>query len=860
MNWHLRTAEEVVEHFGSASEGISSQEAERRQQKYGPNLLTEKKRKPAWLMLLAQFKDVMILILLAAAIISGLAGDAQDAVVILVIVVLNAVVGFVQEYRAEEAMAALKKIAISTAKVKRDGSIQHVSSADLVPGDIVLLEAGDMVPADLRLIKSFGLKVEEASLTGESHPVTKTTRPIPEEHTPLAERTNMAYKSTLVTSGRGTGIVVATGMQTEIGAIAQMLQEEEVKTPLQKRLADFSAKLSIAILSLCAVLYVVGLIRGEDPVRMLLTAISLAVAAVPEALPAVITIALALGAKKMVRKQALIRNLPAVETLGSVTFICSDKTGTLTQNRMTVKETWIYRDHKPHLPSLNHDQVLTLCMSLNHDTKRDEQHAIKGDPTEVAIVEHVHRQPEFNAEWEQQYPRVHELTFDADRKMMTTVHEMGERYLVITKGALESVLPICPHANADVIHEEAKSMASTGQRTLAYAYKVINNLPENASFHELESDLAFCGFVGMIDPPRSEVLQAVTECKTAGIVPVMITGDHPETAKAIARELGILENHNDRVITGSELAVLDQDTFEEEVFHYKVYARVSPEQKLRIVKTLQAKDQFVAVTGDGVNDAPALKRGNIGIAMGIMGTDVSKEASDMILLDDNFATIVGAVKEGRRIFDNIRRFIKYVLTGNSAEILTIFLAPLVGLPIPLLPIHILWINLVTDGLPGLALAGEAAEKNIMERPPRKPDESIFAHGLGVHILWVGLFMAALTLGTQAWAMQMNKEHWQTMVFTVLCLGQMAHVLAIRSESNLLYRHGFLGNIPLIGAVLLTFLLQLALIYIPSMNTIFSTHPLTLTELLGCVVVSSLVFHAVEIEKIVRKRRSRLIEP
>lgn len=851
MNWHLISIRETFELLGGRPSGLTDIEAEERLKTHGPNLLQEKKRKSAWLMFLRQFKDVMILILLAAAIVSGVIGDVKDTLVILIIVVLNALVGFVQEYRAGKAMEALKKMTASFAKVKRGNKIQKIRSAGLVTGDIVLLEAGDMIPADIRIIESHALKIDEASLTGESHATEKSVQELKDENLPIGDRINMAYKSTLVTYGRGEGVVVATGMQTEIGSIALMLQEGESLTPLQQRLADFGKKLSIGVLGICIALYVVGILRGEDPVKMLLTAISVAVAAIPEALPAVITISLALGAKKLVRKNTLIRKLSAVETLGSVTFICSDKTGTLTQNKMTVREIHAAENPAHQIAGLNERELLLLGMSLNHDTRLSSEQKITGDPTEIALVDYA-RQHWDGKSLGEDFPRVHEIPFDSGRKMMTTVHGMGEKFLVITKGALESVLSCCENADTSAIVAAAESMAQQGMRVLAYACKIITDSPSKKADQELESQLSFMGLAGMIDPPRQEAKQAVAECSSAGILPVMITGDHPLTAKVIAAELGILRQPADKVMTGSELSQLPQEKFEDEIHRIKVYARVSPEQKLQIVKTLQKKKEFVAMTGDGVNDAPALKRANIGVAMGITGTDVSKEAAHTILLDDNFATIVNAVREGRRIFDNIRKFIRYTMTSNSGEIWAIFLAPLVGLPIPLLPIHILWINLVTDGLPGLAIAGEPAEKNIMSRPPRSPHESIFAHGLGFHIIWVGLLMGVVCLAMQAWAFHQGNPKWQTIVFTVLCLSQMGHALSIRSEEIFLFRQGIFTNLPLIGAVLLTFLLQLAIIYIPVFQEIFNTQPLTIEELLICILASSVVFHAVELEKFMKK--------
>ncbi len=850
MNWHLLSIEKTLELLGSKPSGLSSLDSEERLRKHGQNLLQEKRKKPVWLVFLRQFKDVMMLILIAAAFVAGIIGELSDSIVILVIVILNAVVGFVQEYRAEKAMEALKKMAAPFAKVLRENKIAQLPAAALVPGDIVILEAGDMIPADIRIVESHALKVDEASLTGESHTVEKSTDELKDENAPLGDRVNMAYKGTLATYGRGTGVVVATGMNTEIGSIARMLQEGDSVTPLQKRLADFGKKLSAAVLGICVLLYVISVLQGEDPVRMLLTAISVAVAAIPEALPAVVTIALALGAKKLMRKNVLIRKLPAVETLGSVTYICSDKTGTLTQNRMTVKNVWVNEMLK-NVDSFTPHRLLLLCMSANQDTKTNEKGKLTGDSTEVAIVEYATRQAAYDKSWEKKYERVHELPFDSGRKMMTTVHRFGNEFLVITKGALEAVLGICENNNAAEAGGQAERLAEEGQRVIAYSYRIIHQLPENAAHSFLESGQHFCGLAGMIDPPREEAKQAVEECVTAGIIPVMITGDHPLTAKAIAREIGILRPPSDKTVSGVDLAKMTQAELEDEILRIKVYARVSPDQKLQIVRTLQQKNQFVAMTGDGVNDAPALKSANIGIAMGITGTDVSKEAAHMILLDDNFATIVKAVKEGRRIFDNIRKFIRYIMTGNSGEIWTIILAPLVGLPIPLLPIHILWVNLVTDGLPALALAGEPAEKNIMQRPPRNPGESVFAHGLGWHILWVGLLMGAVCLGVQAWAMHTGNPKWQTMVFTTLAISQMGHVLAIRSEKFFLFRQGIFSNLPLLGAVMLTFALQLALIYIPFFHEIFSTQPLTLYELLICIAVSSIVFHGVEMEKLVR---------
>jgi P-type Ca2+ transporter type 2C len=853
MNWHNLDIDKVIEETGSSRDGLTAEAASRKLAEHGPNELEEKKKRSAWMFFFAQFKDFMILVLIAAAVISGIAGDVTDTIIILVIVMLNAVVGFVQEYRAEKAMEALKKISALHAQVLRDGKPVDITSAELVPGDMVLLEAGNVVPADIRLTETHSLLIDESSLTGESVPAEKKETTLSEENTQIGDRLNMAFKTSLITNGRAKGIVIATGMKTEIGLIAKMLQEKEAVTPLQKRMADFGRKLSYIILLICIVLFAIGLLRGEKPLTMLLISISLAVAAIPEALPALITIALARGAKRLVKKNALVRKLPAVETLGSVTFICSDKTGTLTQNKMTVVEVEAAAtDLKVHkdIP------VLACAMALNHDVKEKEDKKFSGDPTEIALVEYFIKQyPKVDIkELQRQLPRVAELPFDSDRKSMTTVHRCQEKqFLVISKGAVESVTGNLKNGTDTApILAMANKWAENGIRVIAYAYRVIDSLPEPFSYESVETELTFAGLAGMIDPAREEAKPAIAECKAAGIRVVMITGDHPATASAIARQIGILTD-KDLVMTGKELQAISPEDFEEKVEKIRVYARVSPEQKLNIVKALQRRGHFVSMTGDGVNDAPSLKSANIGVAMGINGTDVSKEAAHMILLDDNFATIVKAVREGRRIYDNIRKFVKYIMTCNGAEIWTMFLAPLMGLPIPLLPIHILWINLVTDGLPGLALAGEKAEKDIMNRPPRKTNESLFADGIAYHIVWVGLLMAGVTLGIQAWAIDDKDSHWQTMVFTVLSLSQLGHVIGIRSEKQFLFQQGLFTNMPLIGAVLLTFLLQMGVIYLPFANEIFKTQPLTLMEIIICIGASSIVFHAVELEKWIKKR-------
>jgi Ca2+-transporting ATPase len=907
MNWHQKNIDDVFRDLQSSAQGITEQEARIRVERFGPNVLQEKEKKTLFMIFLDQFRDFMILVLIAAAAISGIIGELSDTVAIIVIVLLNAVIGFVQEYRAEKAMAALKKMSAPYATVVRQGRPGDIPSSELVPGDVVMLEAGKIVPADMRLMEVAQLKVEEAALTGESVPAEKDTVPLHDGEVSLGDRKNMVHKGTIVSYGRGKGVVISTGMNTQIGKIATMLQEEEeVKTPLQKRLAAFGKKLAIVVITICAVIFGIGIVRGEEPLLMLLTAISLAVAAIPEALPAVVTISLAIGAKKMVKQNALIRKLPAVETLGSVTYICSDKTGTLTQNKMAVEAVFVDGKiirKKPGIQGFTGTRdadisqladdpysALMTALALSNDVLSDTEGRTIGDPTEVALYVAA-KEAEFDKEFLiGRLPRVAEIPFDSERKCMTTIHKdsraprseesrknsdsdpgflppgiPGRRQFVsFTKGAIDVLLT----RSSDVMTSQGRKpldsqeimrindgMASDGLRVIGIAMKEREVLPADITPDSIETGLTIVGLVGLMDPPREGVKEAVASCKTAGIRPVMITGDHPVTAKAIAIRLGIIEDDSKSIMTGRKLQELPLSEFEEKVEKIQVYARVAPDQKLKIIRALQDKGQFVAMTGDGVNDAPALKRADIGVAMGITGTDVAKEASHMILLDDNFATIVRAVKEGRRIFDNIRKFIRYTMASNSGEIWTIFLAPFFGLPIPLLPIHILWINLVTDGLPGLALAAEPAERNIMGRPPRDPQESIFT-GMWLQIIWVGLLMGGVSIFTQAWAIKSGIGHWQTMVFTVLCFSQMGNVLAIRSETESLFSQGVLSNRPLVGAFMLTVILQMATIYVPFLNPIFKTEPLSPYELLITLGLSSCVFAAVEADKMLKRRQSR----
>ena len=868
--WHQREVHELTaEHTVDPEHGLHPAEVARRMDIHGPNELPSVARRGPFALFVAQFTDFMVLVLLAAAAVSGLIGDLIDTVAILVIVLLNAVIGFIQSWRADRALDALKQLAAAQATVLRSSQTHEVPARELVPGDIVLLEAGNKIPADLRLIRTAQLHVDESSLTGESVTVTKHAAALPDTaDSALGDRLNMAFKGTVATHGRARGLVVATGTATQIGKVAKLLDQEDRSTPLQRRLAAFGKRLALVVIGICVVIFMAGIWRGEPALLMALTAISLAVAAIPEALPAVVSVLLALGARRMVAVHALVRRLPSVETLGSVTTICSDKTGTLTQNKMHAElawasdQTWVPGEPPPGPVLLQALRAAALCNDALRNSEAGAEETWRGDPTETALVMAAQSGGIDKAALDLEWPRQKELPFDSERKLMTTLHRSAAGFVGYTKGAPEAILACCnsqwssdgpqPLDSAAVVHQ-ADSLAAQGLRVLALALREHLVLPDMQAPKQIEQHLQFLGLIALIDPPRAEAAAAVRDCISAGITPVMITGDHPATARAIALRLGIVADPQAEVLTGQDLATLDDAALLARVMQVRVYARVDPAQKIRIVEALQAQGEIVAMTGDGVNDAPALQRADIGVAMGKGGTDVAREAASMVLLDDNFATIVAAVREGRRIYDNIRKFVRYAMTGNSGEIWTLFLAPLLFLPIPLLPIHILWVNLVTDGLPGLALAAEPAERGVMQRPPRAPTESLFANGMWQHILGIGLLIAGLCLGVQAWALSTGHAHWQTMVFTVLTLSQMAHVLAIRSERDALWQIGLGSNRPLLGAVLLTFVLQMATIYVPFLNPIFKTEALSLAELAICLGAAAVVGVTVEIEKAWRRR-------
>ncbi|SKB35760.1 Ca2+-transporting ATPase [Parapedobacter luteus] len=816
-HWHQQTAKQALEDLGSSPDGLHQEDVSARREHHGFNKLKGGRQKSKIVIFVSQFMDVMIGILAVAAAISFFVGEHTDAYVILGIILGNAIIGYIQESRAEASIQKLQQMAAQQTTVVRGGAPAEIEASQLVPGDVVLLDAGDIVPADGRLLEISALKVDEAMLTGESHAVEKHTAPITGAELLPGDRLNMVFKGTVVSNGSAKMVVTEIGMATEMGKIASLLEGGAEQTPLQRRLRKFSKQLVVVVLFICAAIFAHGLYRGEEVLTIFLTALSLAVAALPEALPAVITIALANGAARMVKQQALIRRLPAVETLGSVTYICSDKTGTLTKNKMTVERVWCPEEK---------ESLLLNAFFLNNEIRFDESGKPLGDATEIALVAYALEKGIDKQQAETDYPIVGKVPFDSERMRMSSLHQFDGKYLLLVKGAPGQIADTLAAGFTEKKEEwldTNREWAREGLRVLFFGYKWLDKQPEQLT-PSLETDLDFLGMAGMIDPPREEVVEAIQLCTTAGIKPVMITGDQPLTAVAIAERLKLITSDHEKALTGAELNKMSDDELKDTAKHTAVYARVSPEQKLKIVKALQQNGEFVAMTGDGVNDAPSLKQANIGVAMGITGTDVSKETADMILLDDNFATIVKAIKEGRRIYDNIRRFILYVLSCNLGEILVIFFAPILGLAIPLLPIHILWINLVTDGLPGLALASEPAENDAMRRPPRRPDENLFAGRLIPRIVLTGCLMAIGAFVLQFAATNKGYETvlQQTMVFSMLSFVQLGNALIVRSLNTSLFRLPLFRNPFLIMTILFSVGLQLLLVYAPVLQPIFKT--------------------------------------
>ena len=841
---------EILSQLKTSGQGLDTNKIEALQKEFGANQLQEPKHKSKLAILLSQFADVMILILVIAAVISFAVGETVDGFFIIAIIIANAWMGYSQEYKAEKSVRMLQKMTAQYASVIRNNNPDKIEAALLVPGDIITLEAGDIVPADARIIEVSALKTEEASLTGESHSSEKSTAAISDENLVAGDQANMVFKGTTVSNGSAKAVVTTTGMKTEIGKIAGLLEVESQKTPLQKRLAVFSKQLAVIVIVICLLVFGFGLWRGEPPFELFLTALSLAVAALPEALPAVITIALAQGASRLVKQNALIRKLPAVETLGSVTYICTDKTGTLTQNVMTVEKMQ---------PAPDQEKLLQYAMLLNNEVKFTKDKGLLGDSTETALVDYALKKGITKEEADQRYPFHSKLPFDSERMRMGTLHQHQQQWILFVKGAPGKMVEILAEKYKEQVPEwlnTNKTWAADGLRVLFFGYKIFDQKPAGIN-EALEKDLDFLGMTAMIDPPREEVMEAIRECKTAGIKSVMITGDQPLTATAIAERLGMIEKGSKEVRAGADLTKLNESAFNSAAKHVAVYARVSPEQKLNIVKALQANGEFVAMTGDGVNDAPSLKQADIGIAMGITGTDVSKEASDMILLDDNFATIVKAVREGRRIYENIRKFIIYVLSCNLGEILTISLAPVFGLAVPLLSIHILWINLVTDGLPGLALVAEPAEKDIMNRPPRHPKENLFAGGLLQRIIITGIMMTAAAIFIQWWTVQngYSIRVQQTAVFTTLCLVQLGNALSVRSTYHSMFASGIFANGRMWAAILLTVGLQLLIVYVPFLYPVFKTTFLTWHVMSVILVVTLVCILCIELVKYISKQNA-----
>ena len=895
--WFNQEIKEVEKKLQTNLEkGLTKEEVQKRKEKYGFNELTANKKKTLLQRFVDQFKDFSIIVLIIAAIVSGAVGIAEgegitDTIIILIVVIVNAIIGVTQESKAEKSLEALQKLTDHASKVIRNGEIIVIPARELVPGDIVVLDTGDYIPADLRIIEAVNLKAQEASLTGESVPVEKNIKKIEAEEIGIGDRVNMLFSSSLVTYGRGKGIVVETGMTTEVGKIAGMINNtQKQETPLQQKLNKLGKTLGIAAISICIFIFMIGLMQGKEAIHMFMTAVSLAVAAIPEGLVAVSTIVLAIGVQKMVKKNAIVKRLPAVETLGSATVICSDKTGTLTQNKMTVEKIFINGKTKDLEEQENENQDLEKLVYANmlcNDTKIAKDKTLTGDPTETALVDMAFKLGFTSCIYDQN-PRFYEVPFDSDRKLMTTVHEKNGQYIVYTKGGVDELLKRCHsyllegEIKTDLekyvvtIKEQNEVMTKEALRVLACGYKEIDHKPTNQELEKIESNLTFIGMVGMMDPPREEAKKAVEKCKTAGIKTVMITGDHKITATAIAKKLGILEKEEE-AITGLELEKMTDEQLEQNVRKYAVYARVSPEHKVRIVKAWQKNGEIVAMTGDGVNDSPALKTSDIGCAMGIVGTDVAKEAADVILTDDNFATIVSAVEEGRRIYDNILKVIQFLLSSNVGEIIVLFLATLctplfanwfnitdiTHLEI-LLPIHILWINLVTDSLPALALAFDPAGRDIMKRKPAKPSKGVFTKAMTWRVIYQGVMIGLLTLGAfmiglatttnpiEGLTLDESKiEVGQTMAFVTLALSELVHVFNIRDNKNSIFKTKIFNNSKLIWAVLASAGLMFIILSIPTLRNLFSIPLLPTQNIieLVCLILAPIVI--VEIFKLLK---------
>jgi P-type Ca2+ transporter type 2C len=879
MKFYNQEIGEIIETFKTSdNSGLKTEEVKQRLGVYGFNQLDSKKKKSFFQVFFAQFKSFMIIILLIAAVISGVVGVMEgegllDTFVILGILILNAFVGAFQERKAETSLEALKSLAAPLSKVLRDGVIKEVLTRELVSGDIVILETGALIPADLRLIEAVNLKIQESALTGESVPVEKNTALLQGDDIALGDRVNMAFSSGMVTYGRGRGVVVLTGMKTEVGKIANLLQETvDTETPMSRRLEQLGKVLGTAALIICAIIFIVGVFYGNSVMSMFMTAVSLAVAAIPEGLPAVSTVVLAIGVQRMVKKNAIIRTLPSVETLGSASVICSDKTGTLTQNKMTVVEAYV--NHKKDVINraapatvLNEEEkrllaISVLCADAQIRKNGDGKFEFSGDPTETALLDFGILYGMNKNEIEKQFPRIAEIPFDSERKRMTTVNRMSEKKTRINvKGGLDEVLSVCDKI---IIHGQIRSittedkhlilqtnelMANSALRVLAMAYKDLSQAPQKVQIGELENGLIFIGLLGMIDPARPEVVDAVAKCNTAGIRPVMITGDHKSTAMAIAKEIGIYKE-GDSIITGAELEKLGEDEFTENVAKYSVYARVAPEHKVRIVKAWQKHDEVVAMTGDGVNDAPALKQADIGAAMGIVGTDVAKGAADMVLTDDNFATIVSAVEEGRRIYDNILKAIQFLLSTNIGEIFLLLVTSIFNLGTPLLPIHILWVNLVTDSLPALALSVDPAEKGIMNRKPRNSKKGFMTNGMVWRIIYQGIMIGAIPLA--AFLIGLHESGivlGQTMAFATLMFAQLVHVRNLHSNTRSSLAISPFRNKPLIAAILASAGLALTVLLIPPIRVAFSLTALDGKHWLAVALMSLIPILVVDIFKL-----------